>query len=198
MISAILSWLKGAIIPGAMAATLLGPVDYRAINGVTGALSYAPTTGAFHSIGVRQSLSNGGTACSRLNTGTISGGTVPLLNGTNVWTGQQSVHADHAVPISTSTFTPDGSANNYALTPAPCELLLHAREPLGHTGRRHWRTDHDGETIGHRLRHDLHLGIRERRASYNTADCRLPCRLARTRWTYCPTTCVTRRTSSFP
>jgi hypothetical protein len=134
MIAALLSWLKGAIIPAAMAATLLGPVDYRAINGVTGALSFAPTTGAF-SQAACASLSNGGTACAK-NTGT-SGGTVPLLNGTNVWTGQQSI-TPTSLSISTSTFTPDGSSNNYTMTlvhsACPCTLANPSATPVAGTG----------------------------------------------------------------
>jgi hypothetical protein len=134
MISTLLSWLKGAIIPSALAATLLGPVDYRAINGVTGALSFAPTTGVF-SQAACASLSNGGTACAK-NTGT-SGATVPLLNGTNVWTGQQSV-TPTTLSISTATFTPDGSANNYALTlihaSCPCTLANPSATPVAGTG----------------------------------------------------------------
>ena len=134
MIAALLSWLKGAIIPAAMAATLLGPVDYRAINSVTGALSFAPTTGAFTQAACA-GLSNSGTACTK-NTGT-SGGTVPLLNGTNVWSAQQSV-TPTTLSISTSTFTPDGSSNNFALTlvhaNCPCTLANPSVTPVAGTG----------------------------------------------------------------
>lgn len=47
-------------------------------------------------------------------TGT-SGATIPLLNGTNVWSGLQSV-AVTTLSVSTTTFTPTGATNNYALT----------------------------------------------------------------------------------
>lgn len=133
MIAAVLSWLKGAIIPAAMAATLLGPVDYRAINSVTGALSFAPTTGAFTQAACA-GLSNSGTACTK-NTGT-SGGTVPLLNGANVWSAQQSV-TPTTLSISTSTFTPDGSSNNYSIlltTACPCTLANPSATPVAGTG----------------------------------------------------------------
>lgn len=54
-----------------------------------------------------------GTAAKQ-NTGT-SGANVPLLNGTNVWSGQQS-NCITTLTISTTTFTPDGTCNNYKLT----------------------------------------------------------------------------------
>jgi hypothetical protein len=133
MIGALLSWLKGFIIPAAAAATILGPVQYNAINGVTGALSFAPTTGAFTQAACA-SLSNGGTACAK-NTGT-SGSTVPLLNGTNVWSAQQSV-TPTSLAISTVTFTPDGSSNNYSIlltTACPCTLANPSTTPVAGTG----------------------------------------------------------------
>jgi len=74
------SWFRALFVTAALAAPS-GPVEYPAINGVTGALSYAPTTGAF-SQAACANLSNGATGCSTA-TGT-SGGTIPLLNGTNV------------------------------------------------------------------------------------------------------------------
>ena len=154
MIAAILSWLKGAIIPAAMAATLLGPVDYRAINGVTGALSFAPTTGAFTQAACA-GLSNGGTACAK-NTGT-SGATVPLLNGTNVWTGQQSITP--TIPVDQHGHLHAGRHIEQLHDDAgPCVVPLHAREPVGHSGRRHRRPDR-GHPVGHRLGHDRHLGL---------------------------------------
>jgi hypothetical protein len=134
MIAAILSWLKGAIIPAAMAATVLGPVQYNAINGVTGALSFAPTTGAF-SQAACAGLSNAGTACTA-NTGT-SGATIPLLNGTNVWSGQQST-TPTTLSISTATFTPNGTSNNYSMTlvhaSCPCTLANPSVTPVAGTG----------------------------------------------------------------
>ena len=48
------------------------------------------------------------------DTGT-SGATIPLLNGSNTWSGQQSNTPTVLSPAST-TFTPDGSANNYSVT----------------------------------------------------------------------------------
>lgn len=70
------------------------------------------------------------------NTGT-SGGTIPLLNGTNVWTGQQSA-TPTSLSISTATFTPDGSSNNYTLTlvhaSCPCTLANPSATPVAGTG----------------------------------------------------------------
>jgi hypothetical protein len=70
------------------------------------------------------------------NTGT-SGATIPLLNGTNVWTGQQSA-TPTTLTISTSTFTPNGSSNNYSLTlvhaSCPCTLANPSVTPVAGTG----------------------------------------------------------------
>lgn len=70
------------------------------------------------------------------NTGT-SGSNVPLLNGTNVWTGQQSA-TPTSLAISTATFTPDGSSNNYTLTlvhaSCPCTLANPSATPVAGTG----------------------------------------------------------------
>lgn len=70
------------------------------------------------------------------NTGT-SGGTIPLLNGTNVWSGQQSA-TPTSLSISTATFTPDGSSNNYTLTlihaDCPCTLANPSATPVAGTG----------------------------------------------------------------
>jgi len=70
------------------------------------------------------------------NTGT-SGATIPLLNGTNVWTGQQSA-TPTTLSISTSTFTPNGSSNNYSLTlvhaSCPCTLANPSATPVAGTG----------------------------------------------------------------
>ena len=65
-------------------------------------------------------LSNGATGCSTA-TGT-SGATIPLLNGTNVWSAQQSA-TPTTLSISTATFTPNGTGNNYNIT------LVHASCP---------------------------------------------------------------------
>lgn len=66
-------------------------------------------------------LSNGATGCSTA-TGT-SGGNIPLLNGTNVWSGQQSA-LPTTLSSATSTVTPDGTSNNYVVT------LTHANTPF--------------------------------------------------------------------
>jgi hypothetical protein len=80
-------------------------------------------------------LSNGATGCSTA-TGT-SGATIPLLNGTNVWSGQQSV-SPTTLTISTATFTPNGSSNNYAMTlvhaSCPCTLANPSATPVAGTG----------------------------------------------------------------
>lgn len=79
-------------------------------------------------------LSNGGTACTK-NTGT-SGANVPLLNGTNVWSGQQSDSVT-SLSISTATYTPDGSNNDYTLTlvhaSCPCTLANPSATPVAGT-----------------------------------------------------------------
>jgi hypothetical protein len=76
-----------------------------------------------------------GTAAT-VNTGT-SGGTIPLLSGTNVWSGQQSV-TPTTLTISTATFTPDGSSNNYNITlvhaSCPCTLANPSVTPVAGTG----------------------------------------------------------------
>lgn len=80
-------------------------------------------------------LSNGATGCSTA-TGT-SGATIPLLNGTNVWSGQQSV-TPTTLTISTATFTPNGSSNNYSMTlvhaSCPCTLANPSVTPVAGTG----------------------------------------------------------------
>lgn len=76
--------LGGALILGAAAS---GAIQYSAINGVTGALSFNPATAVF-SQAACSNLSNGATGCSTA-TGT-SGGTIPLLNGSNTWSGTQT------------------------------------------------------------------------------------------------------------
>lgn len=69
------------------------------------------------------------------NTGT-SGGTVPLLNGTNVFSGQQSGSIT-TLSISTATFTPDGTNNNYKITlvhaSCPCTLANPSATPVAGT-----------------------------------------------------------------
>lgn len=78
-------------------------------------------------------LSNGATGCSTA-TGT-SGATVPLLNGTNVWSGQQSVGVT-TLTISTATFTPTGATNNYQITmtsACPCTLANPSATPVAGT-----------------------------------------------------------------
>jgi hypothetical protein len=66
-----------------------------------------------------------------------SGATIPLLNGTNVWSGQQS-GTPTTLTISTATFTPNGSSNNYALTlvhaSCPCTLANPSVTPVAGTG----------------------------------------------------------------
>lgn len=127
-----LGWLRGLFFTAAIAAPV-GPVEYPAINGVTGALSYAPTTGAF-SQAACANLSNGATGCSTA-TGT-SGGTIPLLNGANVWSNQQSGSVT-TLAISTATFTPDGSNNHYKMTlvhaSCPCTLANPSATPVAGT-----------------------------------------------------------------
>ncbi len=79
-------------------------------------------------------LSNGATGCSTA-TGT-SGATIPLLNGTNVWSGQQSGSVT-SLAISTATFTPDGTNNDYTLTlvhaSCPCTLANPSATPVAGT-----------------------------------------------------------------
>jgi hypothetical protein len=134
MIGTVLSWIKGLFFSTALAATVLGPVQFTAINGVTGALSFAPTTGLFAQAACAN-LSNGASGCSTA-TGT-SGATIPLLSGTNVWSGQQSV-TPATLSISTATFTPTGASNNYALTlvhaSCPCTLANPSATPVAGTG----------------------------------------------------------------
>lgn len=125
-------WLIGLFVSAAIAAPI-GPVQYPAINGVTGVLSYAPTTGAFTQ-GVCAGLSNATTACSTA-IGT-SGATIPLNNGINVWSAQQSGSITTLV-ISTATFTPDGTNNNYKITlihaSCPCTLANPSATPVAGT-----------------------------------------------------------------
>lgn len=79
-------------------------------------------------------LSNGATGCSTA-TGT-SGATIPLLNGTNTWSGQQSGSVT-TLSISTATFTPDGTNNHYKLTlshaACPCTLANPSATPVAGT-----------------------------------------------------------------
>lgn len=116
------SWLKAIFFSTAVAATTLGPIQYQAINGVTGVLKFAPTTGAF-SQGACADLSNGATGCSTA-TGT-SGATIPLNNSKNTFSASQAGSIT-SLSISTATFTPDGSNNHYTLTlshaACPCTL----------------------------------------------------------------------------
>lgn len=124
-----LFWLFLLAAPAAVGLALAAPsgtINYAAINGVTGTLSYAPTTGAF-SQAACANLSNAGTACPA-NTGT-SGGTLGLLNanktdsGTNVWSGQQSVSVE-TISAASSTLTPTGTKQDYIVT------LVHANTPF--------------------------------------------------------------------
>jgi hypothetical protein len=125
-------------------------VSVASANGFTGTVATATTTpaitistsvtGALKGNGTAVSqaacadLSNGATGCSTA-TGT-SGATIPLLNGTNVWSGQQSGSAT-TLSISTSTFTPDGSNNNYNITlvhaSCPCTLANPSATPVAGT-----------------------------------------------------------------
>jgi hypothetical protein len=93
---------------GAALAAPTGVVNYSAINGVTGPLSYNPTTGAFS-----------------LATGTA-----------NVWSAQQSSSIT-TLSISTATFTPDGTNNDYAITlvhaSCPCTLANPSATPVAGT-----------------------------------------------------------------
>lgn len=70
------------------------------------------------------------------NTGT-SGANIPLLNGTNVWSGQQSGTVT-SLTIATATFTPTGASNNYTLTlvhaSCPCTLANPSATPVAGTG----------------------------------------------------------------
>jgi hypothetical protein len=79
-------------------------------------------------------LSNGATGCSTA-TGT-SGATLPLLNGANTWSNQQSGSVT-TLSISTATFTPDGSNNHYKLTlvhaSCPCTLANPSATPVAGT-----------------------------------------------------------------
>lgn len=80
-------------------------------------------------------LSNGATGCSTA-TGT-SGATIPLLNGKNTWSAQQAV-TPTTLNISTATYTPDGSSNNYTMTlvhaSCPCTLANPSATPVAGTG----------------------------------------------------------------
>lgn len=80
-------------------------------------------------------LSNGATGCSTA-TGT-SGATLPLLNGTNVWSGQQSV-TPVSISSGTATITPTGGSNNYTATlvhaNCPCTLANPSATPVAGTG----------------------------------------------------------------
>lgn len=80
-------------------------------------------------------LSNGGTACSA-TIGT-SGNTVGKLNTANVYSAQQSGSVT-SLSISTATFTPDGSNNDYTLTlvhaSCPCTLANPSATPVAGTG----------------------------------------------------------------
>ena len=111
-------------------------------GGATPALTLATSiTGALKGNGTAISaaacsdLSNGATGCSTA-TGT-SGATIPLLNGTNVWSGQQSV-TPVTLAISTATFTPTGASNNYSITlvhaSCPCTLANPSATPVAGTG----------------------------------------------------------------
>jgi hypothetical protein len=79
-------------------------------------------------------LSNGATGCSTA-TGT-SGATLPLLNGANTWSNQQSGSVT-TLSISTATFTPDGTNNHYKLTlvhaSCPCTLANPSATPVAGT-----------------------------------------------------------------
>jgi len=126
-----MSWWRWLLIPAAVAAPV-GPVQYSAINGVTGALSYNPTTGLF-SQAPCANLTNGGTACTA-NTGS-SGHNVPFLDGASVFSAQQSGSVT-TLSISGATFTPDGSNNHYKMTltaACPCTLANPSGTPVAGT-----------------------------------------------------------------
>lgn len=67
----------------------------------------------------------------------VAAASYALLNGTNVWSGQQSV-TPTTLSISTATFTPNGSSNNYAMTlihaSCPCTLANPSVTPVAGTG----------------------------------------------------------------
>jgi hypothetical protein len=126
-----MSWLRWLLIPAAVAAPI-GPVEYPAINGVTGALSYNPATGVF-SQATCGNLSDEGTACNA-SMGT-SGHTVPFLDGANTFSAQQSGNIA-TLTISGSTFTPTGTANHYSITltaACPCTLANPSATPVAGT-----------------------------------------------------------------
>ncbi len=91
---------------------------------------YSGSTGKL----LKDTLSAPGTAATQ-NTGT-SGATIPLLNGTNVWSAQQSASVT-TLSISTATFTPDGTNNNYSITlvhaSCPCTLANPSATPVAGT-----------------------------------------------------------------
>jgi hypothetical protein len=67
----------------------------------------------------------------------VAAASYALLNGTNVWSAQQSV-TPTTLSIATATFTPNGTSNNYALTlvhaSCPCTLANPSVTPVAGTG----------------------------------------------------------------
>jgi hypothetical protein len=136
-VAAPMTWTTLAAVATSGSASDLGSGTLAAARGGAGTI-----TGALKGSGagvVTQAacadLSNGATGCSTA-TGT-SGATIPLLNGTNVWSAQQSV-TPTTLAISTATFTPDGTSNNYAITlvhaSCPCTLANPSATPVAGTG----------------------------------------------------------------
>lgn len=144
-VAAPMTWTTLATVATSGSAGDLGSGTLAAARGGAGTI-----TGALKGSGagvVTQAacadLSNGATGCSTtvgtsatVNTGT-SGATIPLLNGANVWSAQQSV-TPTTLSISTATFTPDGTSNNYTLTlvhaSCPCTLANPSATPVAGTG----------------------------------------------------------------
>ena len=112
-----------------------GTTDFSATGGTSQVIKQTSVGGAFT---VAQlacgDLSNAGSAC-QVATGT-SGATVPLLNAANVWSNQQSASIT-TLAIATSTFTPDGTNNNYKITlvhaSCPCTLANPSATPVAGT-----------------------------------------------------------------
>lgn len=126
------SALVAALFAIAFAAPV-GPVQYAALNAITGAVKYTASTGLF-SAAACADLSNGGTACTAA-TGT-SGHTLGFLDGANVFSAQQSASIT-TLTISTATFTPTGANNDYAITlvhaSCPCTLANPSATPVAGT-----------------------------------------------------------------
>jgi hypothetical protein len=126
---------SGTISGSYMAAVALGSSGNGGVTGTLGAgnggtgltsLGAGVTTALGDNVGATGGICPVGT----------SGANCGLLNGTNVWSAQQSASIT-TLSISTVTFTPDGSNNDYSITlvhaSCPCTLANPSATPVAGT-----------------------------------------------------------------